>query len=341
MIEVSESTRDRLLQAVAPATSTEPFAAAVELGIRTEGFWRRVADLELAGPRALGIRTQASRWRAKELRDAAALRAAAGIDVARPPTAHWHQGGDGPALLLVNGWTASGLVWPSEWLRRLESAFFVVRVDNRGTGWSRTAPAPFTIADLADDARDVLRACGVERATVLGLSMGGMIAQELAIRHPEVVERLVLVGTAPPVPDRLMPDPAPFAEALRRPPAGTDLRAHFERLWSSYTGPEFAEGHPELLDELVTQVLRRVTPRKQTLDQVRAISSWHGASRLRRLVVPTTVVHGNRDPLMPVGNGMRLARLIPGADYRELPGVGHLVPHEAGSELLDVLGVTA
>ena len=65
------------------------------------------------------------------------------------------------------------------------------------------------------------------------------------------------------------------------------------------------------------------------LDQARAISAWHGAHRLRRVTVPITVVHGSEDPLIPVHNGMRIAQLVPGARYVELPGVGHLVPYEA------------
>ena len=76
-------------------------------------------------------------------------------------------------------------------------------------------------------------------------------------------------------------------------------------------------------------IARRPTPRFAVLDQARAIAAWHGAHRLRRLTAPTTVVHGAEDPLIPVRNGMRIAQLIPGARYVELPGVGHLVPYEA------------
>ena len=73
------------------------------------------------------------------------------------------------------------------------------------------------------------------------------------------------------------------------------------------------------------------------LDQARAIAAWSGAHRLRRLAVPTTVVHGADDPLIPVRNGMRLAQLVPGARYVELPGVGHLVPYEAPDEVVEVV----
>lgn len=335
----TDSVTLRLARAVLPYTANAPFAATAALGIRTEAEWRRLADRELAlATTALRRPTRAQRRRRQERAEAQTLRPQPNGHGARRPAVHWHEGGSGPALLLLNGWTASGLLWPEGWIRGLEQTHRVIRVDNRGTGWSRSAPAPFTIAELAGDARDVLRACGVERATVLGLSMGGMIAQELALRHPDRVDRLVLVATAPPVPAQLAPDPAPFLAALRGPAAGQDLADYLTRLWGGFTGAGFASSHPDVLAELVAQILRRVTPRRRVYDQLRAIRSWYGAGRLRRLDVPTTVVHGNRDPLIPVGNGMRLSRLIPDAGYLELDGVGHLVAHEAGPELLKILG---
>lgn len=87
------------------------------------------------------------------------------------------------------------------------------RLDNRGTGWSRSAPYPFTIADMADDARDVLRACRIDRAAVLGQSMGGMIAQELAIKHSEFVDKLVLAATRPPASAYIAPSADMFSHA--------------------------------------------------------------------------------------------------------------------------------
>jgi 3-oxoadipate enol-lactonase len=122
----------------------------------------------------------------------------------RCPRVFWHEAGDGAVLLLLNGWTASGLAWPSGWLASLADRFRVIRIDNRGTGFSRTAPAPFTMSELADDAAEVLDAIGAGGATVLGSSMGGMIAQEVAIRRPDLVERLILVATRPPSPAHLL-----------------------------------------------------------------------------------------------------------------------------------------
>jgi pimeloyl-ACP methyl ester carboxylesterase len=260
----------------------------------------------------------------------------------RPREVAWHEGGEGPPVLLLNGWTASGLLWPGGWLRRLEERHHVVRVDNRGTGWARGAPAPFTIGDLADDAAAVLRATAPEPATVVGLSMGGMIAQELAVRHPDLVARLVLVATRPPAPANIAAPPPvlerELGQLLATAGPGPERAAWFRSVWAPQAAPGFAEAHPALVDELVGQILERVTPRAAVMNQLRAIAAWGGPGRLARIGAETTVVHGVADELVPVGNGMRLVRLIPGARYRELPGVGHLVPLEAPDALVEVIG---
>ena len=107
------------------------------------------------------------------------------------------------------------------------------------------------------------------------------------------------------------------------------LRSFLRDGWATVAAPGFAAAHPDLMDEMAAAIDRRPTPRFAVLDQARAIAAWAGAARLRSLTVPTTVVHGSEDPLVPVRNGMRLAQLIPGARYVELAGVGHLIPYEA------------
>ena len=250
---------------------------------------------------------------------------------------HHHDGGSGPPVVLLNGWTASGLVWPAGLVDELERDHRVVRIDNRGSGWSRHAPRPYTIADLARDTRLVIDRLGLERPTVVGLSMGGMIAQELAIRWPDRVGRLVLLGSRPPSPEDT-PPPAhvrPVAgHARRQASACGRSSARGGRRWP---GPGFGAEHPEAVDAMAEAIARRPTPRFAVLDQARAIAAWHGAHRLRRITAPTTVVHGTEDPLMPVRNGMRLAQLIPGARYVELPGVGHLVPYEAPTAVASLI----
>ena len=255
---------------------------------------------------------------------------------------HWRERGSGPPLVLINGWGASGLVWPRSWLDDLAHRYRVIRPDNRGTGWSRFAETPFTMADLAADVRAILDAADVDTAVIAGISMGGMIAQELTLRSPDRVSGLVLVATAPPLPAFRPTVRSPLLLHLLRPPGrGPAFEAYLHRLWADAAAPGFDERHPEVIDELVSQSLARRTPRSLALAQARAIMGWGHAERLRRIRVPTVIVHGACDPLINPTNGREIACRITGSEYIELPGVGHLIPHEAPRPLLEIVAEMA
>jgi 3-oxoadipate enol-lactonase len=257
---------------------------------------------------------------------------------ARKPDIYWRVGGRGPALVLVNGWSASGLAWPRSWVRELEDSFRVIRVDNRGSGYSRFAPTPFTMNDMADDVAAVLDAVEADRAIVAGMSMGGMIAQEFAFRHPQRLSGLVLIATRPPAPAYAIPKAGSvMIDLMGSPRKGETLATYFTRLWSTATGTGFAQREPEAIAELVRQIVERPTPRVMLMHQLRAVTGWGHAQRLREIEAPAAVVHGTEDRLIDVVNGQRLAAMIPDARYVELDGVGHLPPLEAPDQLLDVI----
>jgi pimeloyl-ACP methyl ester carboxylesterase len=249
----------------------------------------------------------------------------------------WRAHGSGPTVVLINGYSASAMAWPKAWTRELERRFRVITLDNRGSGWSRFADAPFTIADLAEDVTDVLDAAEVPRAVVLGLSMGGMIAQELALRRPDRVSGLALAATRPPMPSFFAPSLASSWQLVRPPSKGETLDSYYRELWSSAAGPGFAEAHPQEIEELVAQTVERPTPKALLMYQLRAMSGWGHSERLRELAIPTVVIHGDADQFSALANGQALAELIPGARLIELAGVGHLLAHEAPEVLTQVL----
>lgn len=263
--------------------------------------------------------------------------AAAGGALLRAPRVHSTSAGHGPAVLLLNGICASGRVWPGA-MTHLESEHRLIRVDARGTGRSRTrlplTPA-FTIADLADDAARCLREHGVDRATVIGWSMGGMVAQELALRHPAAVERLVLIATVPPVPASTLPIARMAAMALRI--TARAATGGWHRELAALAGPGFAHEHPEVLREFAQQLGSGGLAWWASTLQSAAIGTWRGPRRLRRIDVPTVILHGACDPVVPAANAHALATLIPGASCEVLDGVGHLVPYEAPQRLAAVL----
>lgn len=327
------------VQFAEPLTRSSIGTRVLRSGIHYEAFLRgRHRSARSLVTAATGYASTAQRRRARELGERERLAPGRPVRGSGVPAVHWH----GPdrvdpqrsVVVLLNGWTASGVLWPSALVTELERSHEVIRIDNRGAGWSRTAPGPFTMARLADDVADVLDAVGARSATLVGLSMGGMIAQETAHRHPDRVDRLVLCGTRPPAPLGFLPAPTVVAPLLSMPAPGQSVRAYIAASWRGIVGPDFAERDPDAMTEMIDLLMARLTPHAGVLSQIRAISSWHGADRIGRIHVPTTVIHGDEDVLIPVGNGMRLAQLIPGADYVELPGVGHIVPFEAPDAVL-------
>src|SRR2546421_9303181 len=168
---------------------------------------------------------------------------------------HYQDSGSGPPLLVLNGWTASGLIWPDEWIQPLEADHRLLRVCNRGTGWSDPVSDPFTVADMVADALAVLDAEGIDRTHVFGLSMGGMIAQQLALTHPERVGHLILCATAPPPPDFVMADPAVFSKLFTPPAGATAIDEIVGNGWSSIAGPGFPERGKDVIDRLVSRAV--------------------------------------------------------------------------------------
>ncbi|NMO03225.1 alpha/beta hydrolase [Gordonia sp. TBRC 11910] len=291
-----------------PAFSV-PLALGVDAGIRTQR----------CGGRLLGARTHQQ----------------AGPQVA------WHEGGSGPAVLLLNGFTADGDTWPQAWVTELERTHRVIRVDNRGTGESGSSPRPYRLADMADDAYDVVRACGEESVVVFGLSMGGMIAQELAVRHPEVVKRLVLAASIPPVPAWVASEygvglAAKITMGRRRRDPAAEPAAEVGRALMAFAAPGFTVSEDELR-RLGTQVLSNPTTPVAAISQARAINGWWNPSRLASITAPTTVVHGLADRVVPIANARRLAQYIPDVELVEVAGCGHMVPWEAPEVLLHAI----
>jgi 3-oxoadipate enol-lactonase len=173
---------------------------------------------------------------------------------------------------------------------------------------------------------------------VLGMSMGGMIAQEFAMNHPDRLDALVLTATRPPAPSYSGLDASESLWGMLRPPGRDEpLDVYLLRLWGGSTGEGFALREPEALDELVAQIVERPTPRAMLLHQLRAVNGWGHAERLATITAPTLVVHGDQDSMLHVENGRRLGDLIPGARYVELEGVGHLPPLEAPDRLVELI----
>jgi 3-oxoadipate enol-lactonase len=236
--------------------------------------------------------------------------------------------GEGPSLVLVHGLGYGRWGWEPV-LDALAERFSVVCMDNRGVGASDAPPGPYTAGAMARDVAAVMEDAGLERAHVLGTSLGGMVAQELALARPELVDRLVLVCTTPggpeayPLPERTL---VLFANAATLP------REEALRLFVENALGEDPE--PRLVERILAH--RRVEP--QTLEawqaQAAAGAGFDAWERVPSIQAPTLVVHGTADHVVDVRNAELLARLLPDARVELLEGAGHLLFWEQPDEFV-------
>jgi pimeloyl-ACP methyl ester carboxylesterase len=262
---------------------------------------------------------------------------------------------DDPTMLLVMGLGSQMIHWPDDFCAALAArGYQVVRFDNRDMGEStwfdggdtpgvRAAigggdvAVPYLLADMADDAVGLLDHLGTDRAHVLGVSMGGMIAQTIAIRHPARVASLTSVMSTTGDPDVGTPTSEAMS-ALMAPPAATreayqDAVVHHAHVWGS---PGLFDA--ERLRETAARAWDRGYNPAGTARQVLAIlSSGSRSAELAGLSVPTLVIHGTADTLVQPSGGERTAEVIPDAKLLVIDGMGHDVPPPLWPQLVDAI----
>jgi pimeloyl-ACP methyl ester carboxylesterase len=228
--------------------------------------------------------------------------------------------GSGPAALLIMGLGLPGAAW---WrtVPVLARSLRVITFDNRGAGGSDCPAGPYSIADMADDAAAVLDAAGVERAHVYGLSMGGMIAQELALRQPHRIGALVLGATSAGGAAGTAPDDDTIG-FLRRRPALPPEEARWASVPYLYSARTRRESGARIAEDLAR---RQGFPFRADGygAQLAAAGTHDVGSRLGRIAAPTLVVHGAEDRMVPSDNGRALAAAIPGAELRLIDDAAH------------------
>ena len=248
----------------------------------------------------------------------------------------------GDPLLLIMGFARQLVAWPERLCEMLAGrGFFVIRYDNRDTGLSSMMRGdlarPYTVDDMADDAAGLLHALGIRSAHIVGASMGGMIAQSLAIRRPEMVRTLVSIMSSTGDPSLTRSDPAVLRLISLPPPA--DREAAVERAVTIAN----AIGSKGMVDEArVREVTALAWDRNPSHDGIerQRLAMAASADRtpaLRLLSVPALVIHGEADPLVSVDAGRATAEAIPGAQLLAIPGMGHDLPEPLWPQIVDAI----
>ncbi len=267
----------------------------------------------------------------------------------------------GEPLLLVNGLGSQCIRYRAEWCDRFVAAgFFVMRFDNRDVGLStkfeglpdlkgirsalsegRRPEAHYTLTDMALDAVAVLDANGVESAHVMGLSMGGMIAQTLAVEHPARVRTLVSVMST--TGDADVGRSSPEANRLLMTPARPDRDGVVERALEAarvYGSPEHID--PERIAASAIEEFERCFCPEGTARQLGAITASGSRSEaLAGIDIPTLVIHGDHDSLIDPSGGRRTAEVIPGARFELIEGMGHDYPPAFWDRIVELVAENA
>jgi pimeloyl-ACP methyl ester carboxylesterase len=266
----------------------------------------------------------------------------------------------GRPLIMVMGLAASMLMWHPDLCAMLAGrGFFVIRFDNRDVGRSshlRDAPPPdlmgamirgdtssasYSLDDMAQDAFGLLDALDRPAAHVLGASLGGMIAQVMAVRHPERVLSLTSIMSAP-APSLIHPTPEAGAVLMQPPPASRDeaiaRMLEVARVTGSPAYPPDEEWRAELAGQLWDLGPDPAGPARQMMA---IYASGDRTEAVRGIGVPTLVVHGDSDPLINVSAGRRTAELIEGAELLIIPGMGHDLPRQVWPVLVDAVSAVA
>lgn len=245
---------------------------------------------------------------------------------------YYEEQGSGDPLLLIMGLAADSQAWMFQ-VPDFAARYRTIAFDNRGVGRSSKPPGPYTIHEMADEAAGLLDVLSIPRAHVVGVSMGGMIAQELALRHPERVRGLVLACT--------YPEPDAEVEARRTFSVSQfggsvdatgemkiDLSAinpmmFLQEMLPTVFNQEFIDKELPKLMQVFSGALQWGFSMEAILGQVAAVMSHKATDRLHQIKSPTLVITGDADRLVPPGNSDVLAREIPGAKLVKIPGGSH------------------
>lgn len=264
-----------------------------------------------------------------------------------------------PPVVLIQGLSSQMIMWEDEFCASLVArGLRVVRFDNRDAGLSTRfshagmphikallsgtmrgpSAVPYTLADMAHDTRCLMDGLDIAKAHIVGVSMGGMIGQEMALRYPHRLRTLTSIMST--TGDPRLPGPRPEVLEMMFRPIPVDREgyiAYFREVWRLLSGPRYP------MDDATAQRLaevsfsRGIEPAASARQFAAVIASGSRKERLASVTVPTLVIHGSEDPLIPVQSGIDTARSVPGARLVIMEGMGHRIPRELWPEIIDAM----
>ncbi len=258
-----------------------------------------------------------------------------------------------PPLLLIMGLGGQLIHWDADFCGKLaDKGLFIIRFDNRDTGLStkfegagppdisglfnalmkgQTIETPYTLNDMADDAAGLLAALNIEKAHICGSSMGGMIAQTLAIRHPQRLLSLISIYGTTGNPNLPPPQPAAMEALMTPPPAEREAYIEYNvKTMKAIAGSGFPFDEQFIRSISAQAYDRAFYPQGVGRQMMAVMTQENREPALASVSVPALVIHGTADPLVPPAHGTQTANAIPGAQLLLIEGMGHDLPHIKG-----------
>jgi pimeloyl-ACP methyl ester carboxylesterase len=265
-----------------------------------------------------------------------------------------------PAMLLIMGLGVQMIHWHPDFCRALaDRGFHVIRFDNRDAGHSTKidgGPVPnlaaamagdissasYTLDDMAEDAVGLLDHLGAASAHLVGVSLGGMVAQTMAIRHPARVLSLTSIMSTTGARDVGQPHPEALPALLTPAPAERGAFVeHAVSIWRTIGSPGFERDESWIRQVAGEAFDRSFNPLGTARQLLAVVASGDRTEALGRVEVPTVVIHGSDDPLIDRSGGVATASAVPGAELLEIPGMGHDLPREAWPRIIDAVAANA
>ncbi|MBZ5535096.1 MAG: alpha/beta hydrolase [Acidobacteriia bacterium] len=255
---------------------------------------------------------------------------------------YYEEHGEGQPLLLIQGLSYATPMWYWQ-VAGLMDSFRVITFDNRGSGQSAKPDIPYSMKMFADDAVSLLDALKISQVSVLGISMGGIIAQEVALSYPGRVTHLILCSTLFGGSTASQPDTETLAYLAEYQESVSDELSRLEIAYG--TAPGFGERHPDRVAALVEFKRQSRPPRFAYFRQLMSAMGYVSETRLPSLSIPTLIIAGSEDRIIPPDNSRRLHQIIPNSKIKVFDNAGHHVhieyPEEFNQAVIEFLSPTS
>ena len=229
---------------------------------------------------------------------------------------------DAPPIVFIGGWASYHWIWFRQ-IPEMSEKYRCIVFDNRGAGRSSKPDYPYTIKMMADDTVGLMEALGIENAHILGISMGGLIAQQVALSYPEKLRSLIIVSSHFGGPNQIPMDDRTMALLIAVPTETISAEQARDMRYQATFSPGFLQENEDILQQIERWIAQYPAPLYAQIHQSSATAGFNSESELGKITAPTLIIHGTADRAVPTGNSDLLASKIPNARKVLLEGAAH------------------